>query len=195
MTWNVEHEGGFLLCHKRQTSIRTTSIQKKLNSSKLSFFLWPLFSPMNLFANVSGQTNWCLTWSKCLAIKVDHSKSRKYRLKNFTRKKFKAKKKKRQSLKPVYSRPLLSNKIGESDFFPIVFSLFVFLGKGAANGWSLLSSDSLRLFADCVFSKWGDRFPIFHSRCPRWSHSFELKVISADHWNCRSQRVGECKFQ
>ena len=78
-----------------------TSIQKKLNTSKLSFFLWPLFSPMSLFANVSGQTNWCLTWSKCLAIIVDHSKSRKYRLKNFTRKKFKAKKKKRQSLKPL----------------------------------------------------------------------------------------------
>ena len=85
LTWKFEDEGGFLVCHKRQTSSRTTctSIQRKKtwNSSKLyRDSSWPFVLPMSHFNNMSGETNWCFTFWNCSEIIVDPSKSKGLRV-------------------------------------------------------------------------------------------------------------------
>ena len=82
---------------------------KKGSSSKLSFSL-----TSSRFVNISGQTNWCLTFSKCSEIIVDHPKSRKCRLKNFTRKTFKAKWKRAKVWPPYLPFPLFKQNRAET---------------------------------------------------------------------------------
>ena len=145
---------------------------------KLSFLL-----TSSHFVNMSGETNWCLTFSKCSEIMVDHPKSRKCRLKNFARKKFKAKWK-RAKVWPPY-RPFLPTKSGRG-LFPIVVIVVVVFRKRGGQRSIFINSD--------LFSLWVNRFLNVPSSFPQWSHSFELKEITADYWNCKFQRGGKFKF-
>ena len=88
-----------------------------------------------------------------------------------------------QSLACVQPPPPLKQNRGKRTL-PDCFCLFVcflfFLGQGEVNGRSLLIQ-SICVYLQIIFSV-SECFP---SPCLLWSHSFELKEISTDHWNCR----------
>ena len=114
---------------------------------------------MSRFANMSGQTNWCLSRLKCPETIVDHSKSRNYQPKNFTRKKVKAKKAEKLAPKSSLSTDASSPQTKSGRTLPDCFCLFVcflfvfLFREGGGQRSIFINQVSLPLFADYIFSK------------------------------------------
>ena len=150
---------------KRQTSsIRTTSIETKLNSSKFSFFRWHVRSNKLVLV--------------LLKMFIDHSRSfeiQKVSAEESHKEKVQSKREKAPKSSLCTATPSL-HPLEQKRPLPDCFCFCFVLREGGGHQQSIfINSDSLRLLADRIFSEWVDRFPIFSSPCQRWSYSLRAE--------------------